>query len=313
MAPMAGRHAPLSVCTSCRCSPVVSKRHRVQQPQEGASAQPARRCERRGERAPAAPLAKPGAALPPRSPAAQVEAVLRSLLAGNAKIGDVSGTISSRVHDKVLLLDSVVAEGGGATRARRREIHEQGRRSRHRMSMRQHRRQGSFDIKPPLNRHEYSAPVSQANQSSARQSYAAVQPLDAAPKNTCFVVSRNHRYELYMPLHNLWAAYMRRLMENCSVESVLYHSEVSFSSKEYMELTSMGPTSPDPLLVGLSGIVVKDMQRSFHIVARDNTVRIIPKDGAVFCLSVDSLKVLLYGGQLSFLGRPAERAATVEL
>eukprot|EP00850_Spirogloea_muscicola_P008280 SM000044S15927 [mRNA] locus=s44:22082:24006:- [translate_table: standard] len=214
--------------------------------------------------------AKPGAALPPRSPAAQVEAVLRLLLGGNAKIGDVSGTISSRVHDKVLLLDSVVAEGGAATRARRREIREQGRRSRHRMSMRQHRRQGSFDIKPPLNRHEY---------------------------------------ELYMPLHNLWAAYMRRLIENC--RGVLLQQRIYGADLHGANISVV--RAKDPSLVGVSGIVVKDMQQSFHIVARDDTVKVVPRDGAVFCLSVDSLKVRLYGGQLSFIGRPAERAATVEL
>eukprot|EP00850_Spirogloea_muscicola_P009410 SM000052S17802 [mRNA] locus=s52:641933:643746:- [translate_table: standard] len=236
MARMAGRHSPLSLRTSCRGSPAASKRrHRVRQPQEGASAQPTSSCERR--------------ALPPRSPAAQVEAVLRSLLGGNAKIGDVSGTISSRVHDKVLLLDSIVAEGGAATRLR------------------------------------------------------------LVFSKLLFEQLMDEGYELYMPLHNLWAAYMRRLMESCRgvlLQQRLYGADLHGANISVVR-------AKDPSLVGVSGIVVKDMQRSFHIVARDDTVKVVPKDGAVFCLSVDSLKVRLYGGQLSSIGRPAERTATVEL
>ncbi|KAL2914094.1 RNase P/RNase MRP complex subunit [Polyrhizophydium stewartii] len=61
-----------------------------------------------------------------------------------------------------------------------------------------------------------------------------------------------------------------------------------------------------PANVGLSGIVIKDTENTFHLVTRDNKLKVVPKLNNVFTFGIGDTLFTLFGNQ--FRTRPAERA-----
>lgn len=61
-----------------------------------------------------------------------------------------------------------------------------------------------------------------------------------------------------------------------------------------------------PSQVGREGICLMETKHTFQIISADNTLRIIPKKGSVFSITLDGLKLTFPG--TSMLTRPAERA-----
>ncbi|KAJ1342588.1 hypothetical protein BSLG_002905 [Batrachochytrium salamandrivorans] len=62
-----------------------------------------------------------------------------------------------------------------------------------------------------------------------------------------------------------------------------------------------------PSNVGISGIVIKDTENMFHMITRQNKLKVIPKQGNVFTFCVGNALLTLYGNQ--FCTRPADRAS----
>lgn len=78
---------------------------------------------------------------------AAVRAVLTNVLESNSKFaGDVEGTIDSRMQDTVLLLDSRATQGAAAERARERARLGRSKRSKKCLSLRRHRKLGSYEL-----------------------------------------------------------------------------------------------------------------------------------------------------------------------
>lgn len=65
--------------------------------------------------------------------------------------------------------------------------------------------------------------------------------------------------------------------------------------------------SKNPLLIGTSGIVVKETQETFQLVTRSDTIKIIPKLNSVFTFQLGSYFFEVYGNQ--FRTRTADRVA----
>lgn len=75
--------------------------------------------------------------------------MIGDLLASNAKTaGNIGGTIENRVLDRQLLLDNPATQGGAIDRAKERAHRARSKRSSKHMSMREHRRAGSFNLPP---------------------------------------------------------------------------------------------------------------------------------------------------------------------
>ncbi|KAI9310004.1 Rof/RNase P-like protein [Dichotomocladium elegans] len=114
------------------------------------------------------------------------------------------------------------------------------------------------------------------------------------------------RYELFIPLHELWLGYIRELYEQ-GTNAQIFGQKMLKADFHGALLEVIKSTNP--ALVSQKGIVVQETQNLFRIVTKDNKLKHIPKAGAIFAfdLPMCNFRLTLYGQQL--LVRAADRAA----
>ena len=138
------------------------------------------------------------------------------------------------------------------------------------------------------------------------------------------------KYARFTPLHQLWLGYMRELLGQephtggQGAATKLTSADLHGAEVEVVRSRCVGR-------VGIKGIVIKDTRFAFEIVAREDTLKIVPKEGTVFRIEIpaaeadrttpkqdlsqqqaqpdaksDAMVFDLHGDQ--FMYRPADRA-----
>lgn len=137
------------------------------------------------------------------------------------------------------------------------------------------------------------------------------------------------KYENFVPLHDLWLGYMKELYGSGGQDIKTFAQKLLKADFHGAIFTVV--KSINPVLVGISGIVIQETQNIFSIITKDNKlksklkthVRIVllqqhtdtdhlaevPKANTVFTMKLDvcAHTFTLYGQQ--FICRSAERAA----
>ncbi|TPX44596.1 hypothetical protein SeMB42_g01539 [Synchytrium endobioticum] len=130
------------------------------------------------------------------------------------------------------------------------------------------------------------------------------------PKDQC-------KFELFEPLHQLWKEYMKDLIFGDSAPS-------SASPAQKLQPTYVLPKilkadfhggiltvvrSKCPSYIGTSGIMFKETEHLFHLVTRQDQVKLIPKMNSVFTFVVGDSSCIftLFGNHLA--SRASERVA----
>ncbi|KAF9820206.1 hypothetical protein IEO21_01639 [Rhodonia placenta] len=147
------------------------------------------------------------------------------------------------------------------------------------------------------------------------------------------------KFELFVPLHQLWMGYMSELLALAPAPATPI---TQFTSHAVPSAAAMHPKlvkadfhgslmtvrqSKNPCLVGLSGIVVHETENTFKIITREDRHKLIPKHNTIFSFAVPlystdaptastgadrtvfdlpHIEFELYGNQFCF--RAAERA-----
>ena len=121
-------------------------------------------------------------------------------------------------------------------------------------------------------------------------------PLSAAQKrklNLYEIPKEQQKYAIYEPVHQLWCAYMREILQLKGKERPEGRTYVDAAgagpvlvSAEYVGAKMEVVRSRCGSLVGLSGIVVKDGKFAFEIVTVKDRVKCVPKRGNVFRFAV---------------------------
>ncbi|KAF9049107.1 RNase P/MRP p29 subunit [Panaeolus papilionaceus] len=107
------------------------------------------------------------------------------------------------------------------------------------------------------------------------------------------------KFKLFLPLHNLWMGYMSELLALQAPHNVVPGLE---SAKKAMPgAAGMQPKllkadfsgsiitvkqSKNPALVGLSGIVIHEMENVFKVVTKKDELKVIPKQNSIFTFAV---------------------------
>ncbi|CAO3693465.1 unnamed protein product [Umbelopsis ramanniana] len=112
-----------------------------------------------------------------------------------------------------------------------------------------------------------------------------------------------HRYDLFLPLHELWKGYMEELLGNTT--SALVHSQKLIKA-DYQGAILSVVKSKSPSYIGTSGIVVQETESMLNIITSDNKLKHIPKAASIFNMTVKENTFAIYGNQIRF--RAAERA-----
>lgn len=108
----------------------------------------------------------------------------------------------------------------------------------------------------------------------------------------------DQEYELYLPLHQLWQDYARDLLQ---IDKLNAKNQVAAANKllkaDYHGAEITVIASRCPSLIGHKGIVVMETKQTFQIIKSDNTLKILPKKGTNFTLTLDGYEFTIYGSQ----------------
>ncbi|KAH7322896.1 Rof/RNase P-like protein [Stachybotrys elegans] len=96
---------------------------------------------------------------------------------------------------------------------------------------------------------------------------------------------KGQKYEVYEPLNKLWMGYAREVLGN-----ELYTggpgAAAKLSSAEFHGAEVEVSRSRCPGRVGIQGIVVRDRKFVFEVITKKNAVKVVPKEGTTFRVSV---------------------------
>eukprot|EP00742_Colponemidia_sp_Colp-10_P007823 GILJ01008437.1.p1 GENE.GILJ01008437.1~~GILJ01008437.1.p1 ORF type:complete len:266 (+),score=41.03 GILJ01008437.1:33-830(+) len=111
------------------------------------------------------------------------------------------------------------------------------------------------------------------------------------------------KYELFVPLHQLWVQYMQDLIGTTDNELTIC---MKLLKADLHGAVIKVIRSRIPSYVGMCGIVVQETEHAFKLITSTNSIKLILKAGTVFTLQLGSHVVTLYGEHLQH--RSAERS-----
>lgn len=111
------------------------------------------------------------------------------------------------------------------------------------------------------------------------------------------------KYELFLPLHELWKGYMDELFGPTNpVVFTLKLLKADFHGAIITVVRSKCPT-----YVGVSGIVAQETENVFKIITPSNALRVIPKANNVFTVHIRNSVFTVHGNQFRY--RASQRSA----
>ncbi|KAI9219346.1 Rof/RNase P-like protein [Blastocladiella britannica] len=123
-----------------------------------------------------------------------------------------------------------------------------------------------------------------------------------------------NRFELLMPLHHLWVQYATDLRSSGNEKASSSTLPPAPTDPFLPKLAKMDfhgailtvTKSTTPSLIGQSGIMVMETAKTFKLVTRQNTLKLVTKTGTVFALKLGNVVYTVYGSAIQY--RSSERA-----
>lgn len=117
----------------------------------------------------------------------------------------------------------------------------------------------------------------------------------------------HQRYELFLPLHELWKQYITDLC--CGLKPT---SSSQFVQQKLLKADFHGAIitvvrSKCPSYVGTTGILVQEFKHVFKIITKEDKLKMIPKRNSVFAVEINGFVSHIYGSK--FEQRASERSA----
>ncbi|XP_028596094.2 ribonuclease P protein subunit p29 [Podarcis muralis] len=117
----------------------------------------------------------------------------------------------------------------------------------------------------------------------------------------------HQRYEIFVPLHELWEQYIRELCNGLRPEAQPQMIQAKLLKADLHGALITVTKSKCPSYVGITGIVLQEMKHVFKIITREDKMKVIPKLNNVFSLEIDGFISYIYGSKIQF--RASERSA----
>ncbi|KAG7473610.1 hypothetical protein MATL_G00097690 [Megalops atlanticus] len=123
-----------------------------------------------------------------------------------------------------------------------------------------------------------------------------------------FQLKEEHqRYELFLPLHELWKQYIRDLCNGLKSGSNPQIIQQKLLKADFHGAIITVVRSKCPSYVGTTGILVQEMKHVFKIITKENKLKVIPKRNSVFGVEIDGFVTHIYGSKFQL--RSSERSA----
>uniref|UniRef100_A0A8D2L555 Ribonuclease P protein subunit p29 n=1 Tax=Varanus komodoensis TaxID=61221 RepID=A0A8D2L555_VARKO len=115
------------------------------------------------------------------------------------------------------------------------------------------------------------------------------------------------RYEIFLPLHELWKQYIRDLCNGLRPDAQPQMIQNKLLKADFHGALVTVSKSKCPSYVGLTGIILQEMKHVFKIITKEDKLKIIPKQNNVFSMETDGFVSYIYGSRIQF--RASERSA----
>ncbi|XP_050925384.1 ribonuclease P protein subunit p29 isoform X1 [Lates calcarifer] len=174
-------------------------------------------------------------------------------------------------------------------------------------SIQQHAR---HDLKSMLSHKAVVLGYSRPKKDKTRRNSKKAKGLNARQKRAMkiFQIKPEHqRYELFLPLHELWRQYIidlcNGLKPTCSPQSV----QQKLLKADFHGAIITVLRSKCPSYVGTTGILVQEFKHVFKIITKEDRLKVIPKRNSVFTVEINGFISHIYGSK--FEQRAGERSA----
>ncbi|XP_030059910.1 ribonuclease P protein subunit p29 [Microcaecilia unicolor] len=121
------------------------------------------------------------------------------------------------------------------------------------------------------------------------------------------IKAEQQRYNLFLPLHNLWKQYIRDLCNGLRADTQPQMIQTKLLKADLHGSLVTVKKSKCPSYVGLSGIIVQETKHIFKIITKDDKLKAVPKCNTVFSVEVDDFISYIYGSRFQL--RSSERSA----
>ncbi|XP_078066932.1 ribonuclease P protein subunit p29 [Mustelus asterias] len=115
------------------------------------------------------------------------------------------------------------------------------------------------------------------------------------------------RYELFLPLHELWKQYIRDLCNGLKPDMQTQMIQTKLLKADFHGAIVTVMKSKCPSYVGATGIILQEMKHIFKIITKENKLKVIPKQNSVFSVEIDGFVSYIYGSKFQL--RSSERSA----
>lgn len=123
-----------------------------------------------------------------------------------------------------------------------------------------------------------------------------------------FQINPEHqRYELFLPLHELWRQYIIDLCGGLNERSSPQTVQQKLLKADLHGAILTVVRSKCPSYVGTTGILVQEFKHVFKLITKEDSLKVIPKRNSVFGVEVNGFVSHIYGNK--FKQRASERSA----
>ncbi|XP_070688838.1 ribonuclease P protein subunit p29 isoform X2 [Pempheris klunzingeri] len=116
----------------------------------------------------------------------------------------------------------------------------------------------------------------------------------------------HQRYELFLPLHDLWRQYIIDLCGGLKPTSPQFVQQKLLKADFHGAIITV-VRSKCPSYVGATGILVQEFKHVFKIITKEDKLKVIPKRNSVFAVEINGFISHIYGSK--FEQRASERSA----
>ncbi|KAM9832181.1 ribonuclease P protein subunit p29 [Neosynchiropus ocellatus] len=123
-----------------------------------------------------------------------------------------------------------------------------------------------------------------------------------------FQIKEEHqRYELFLPLHDLWRQYIIDLCGGLKPTSNPQLVQQKLVKADFHGAIITVIRSKCPSYVGTTGILLQEFKHVFKLITKEDKLKVIPKRNSVFAVEVNGFVSHIYGSR--FEQRASERSA----
>ncbi|XP_034281618.1 ribonuclease P protein subunit p29 [Pantherophis guttatus] len=121
------------------------------------------------------------------------------------------------------------------------------------------------------------------------------------------IAPEQQRYEIFIPLHELWKQYIRELCNGLKPDAQPQMIQTKLLKADFHGALMTVTKSRCPSYVGITGIVAQETKYVFKIVTKEDRLKVIPKRNNIFSIEMDGFVSYIYGSRIQF--RASERSA----